>query len=146
MLSGGQKPRFFIKMRRKKKGAFFLNFSRSSRARAGPTLSSRARAGPIWAHISDCWSNFAHFGFKTDFLKKFPQELNFGPKACEIGRKVGPYGSIWARPWPLKSGKSSKRTLLFLSNTFSQNSKFLTSSQHFLMEKQCSAGFWPKYV
>ena len=27
--------------------------------------------GPIWVHISDCWSNFARFGSKTDFLRKF---------------------------------------------------------------------------
>ena len=50
---------------------FFLNFSRSSRARAGPTLSSRARAGPIWAHISDFWFNFVCFGVKIEFLMKF---------------------------------------------------------------------------
>ena len=30
----------------------------------------------------------------------------------------GPYGPIWARPGPLKSGKSSKKMHLFLSNTF----------------------------
>ena len=56
----------------KNKGVnFFLNFSRSSRARAGPTLSSRARAGPIWAHISNFWLNFVCFGSKTEFLTEF---------------------------------------------------------------------------
>ena len=49
----------------------FLNFSRSSWARAGPTLSSRARAGSIWAHIADFWFNFACFGSQTEFVTKF---------------------------------------------------------------------------
>ena len=31
---------------------------------------------------------------------------------------MGPYGPIWARPGPLKSGKSKKKTPLILSNTF----------------------------
>ena len=44
-----------------KKITFFLNFSRSS----------RARAGPIWAHFSDLWFNFVCFGSKTEFLTKF---------------------------------------------------------------------------
>ena len=53
------------------KNVFFLIFSRSSRDRAGPTLSSRVRAGPIWAHISDFWFNFICIGSQIEFLTKF---------------------------------------------------------------------------
>ena len=45
----------------KNRNVFFLNFS----------CSSRARAGPIWAYISDCWFNFVCFGSKAEFLTKF---------------------------------------------------------------------------
>ena len=37
----------------------------------GPGRAQTGADGPVW---SDCWSNFAHFGFRTDFLKKFPHD------------------------------------------------------------------------
>ena len=36
--------------------------------------------------------------------------------------------------------------ICFYVTHFSQTSSFLTSRQHFLLEKPCSSGFWPKYV
>ena len=60
----------FWKMCFRKRGAFFLNFPALHGPGPGPVCSSRARAGPIWAHISDFEFNFAHFGFKIEFLTK----------------------------------------------------------------------------
>ena len=37
----------------------------------GPGQVHKGLYGPIWAHISDFWFNFVHFGFKIDFLTKF---------------------------------------------------------------------------
>ena len=61
-LSGGQKRRCLIRICLKNK--FFLNFSRSSRASAGPTRAHTVPYGPI---RSDFWSNFKRFGSTTEF-------------------------------------------------------------------------------
>ena len=36
--------------------------------------------GPLWAHVSDCWFNFACFGAETEFSTKF---LNDSACFCE---------------------------------------------------------------
>ena len=51
----------------------------------------------------------------------------------------GPYGPVWARPGPLKSGKSLGKTHLCVYVTcFSQKSLFLTSIECFLTVLTCS--------
>ena len=55
---------------------------------------------------------------------EFPQKVSFGTEASGIEPTVGnmgPYGPVWARPGPLKSGKSSKKAhISFYAMHFSQ--------------------------
>ena len=63
--------------------------------------------------------------------------LDFSGLYGPIRAHMGPYG-----PGPLKSRKGSEKTHIFVEqHFFSQKSLFLTSRQHFLMEKPCSSGY-----
>ena len=77
---------FEKKVLRKKIGAFLLNFSRSSRARAGPIWAHTGPYGPIWAHMGPYGFIWAHMG-------------QYGP----IWAYMGPYGPIWARMGPARA-------------------------------------------
>ena len=61
---------------------------------------------------------------------------------------MDPYGPVWARPGPLKSGTSSGKThpFFFYVLHFYQKSLFLISIWRFLIVLTCSSDFWPKYA
>ena len=56
----------------------------------------------------------------------------------------GPYGPVWAQPGPLKSRKSSEKSILFYVTHVYQKSSFLTSILRFFIVLTCSSDFWPK--
>ena len=149
---------------------FFLNFSRSSRARAGPFplfkgpgLAHMGPYGPIWHDRNQSFTQFLDVSSPklcfwasprktmqnryqiTSKTKLWTRSVRNWTKTCPYGPGPGPWRERGPGPGPWRAGKVQEKLILFYITRFYQKSS-LTYILCFLMVLLCSSDFWPKYA